>query len=72
MRGWQHPTRLGNDGGDEEPGNNSAMRLGMVRTPAGEPSVAVRRGDDWVSLLTVPGADRLGPAGTDLLAFLKA
>jgi len=22
----------------------------MVRTPAGEPSVAVRRGDDWVPL----------------------
>jgi 2-keto-4-pentenoate hydratase/2-oxohepta-3-ene-1,7-dioic acid hydratase in catechol pathway/sugar lactone lactonase YvrE len=48
------------------------MRLGMVHTPAGEPSVAVRRGDDWVPLLTVPGADRMGPAGTDLLAFLAA
>jgi hypothetical protein len=48
------------------------MRLGMVHTPVGEPSVAVRRGDDWVPLLTVPGADRLGSAGTDLLAFLAA
>src|ERR1700722_7436401 len=48
------------------------MRLGMVLTPAGEPSVAVRRGDDWVPLLPVPGASRLGPAGTDLLAFLAA
>jgi 2-keto-4-pentenoate hydratase/2-oxohepta-3-ene-1,7-dioic acid hydratase in catechol pathway/sugar lactone lactonase YvrE len=48
------------------------MRLGMVRTVAGEPSVAVQRGDDWVPLLAAPGADRLGPAGTDLLAFLGA
>ena len=48
------------------------MRLGMVHTPAGEPSVAVRRGDDWVPLWTVPGADRLGSAATDLLAFLAA
>jgi strictosidine synthase len=50
------------------------MRLGMVRTPAGEPSVAVQRDDShrWVPLLTVPGADRLGPARTDLLAFLDA
>jgi 2-keto-4-pentenoate hydratase/2-oxohepta-3-ene-1,7-dioic acid hydratase in catechol pathway/sugar lactone lactonase YvrE len=50
------------------------MRLGMVRTAAGEPSVAVQRESDgdWVPLLTVPGADRLGPAGADLLAFLDA
>ena len=50
------------------------MRLGMVRTADGEPSVAVHRESDggWVPLLTVPGADRLGPARTDLLAFLKA
>ena len=54
------------------PEDNRGMRLGMVRTPVGEPSVAVRRGDDWVPLLTVPGADRLGPVGTDLLAFLAA
>jgi 2-keto-4-pentenoate hydratase/2-oxohepta-3-ene-1,7-dioic acid hydratase in catechol pathway/sugar lactone lactonase YvrE len=48
------------------------MRLGMVRTAAGEPSVAVQRGADWVPLLAAPGADRLGPARTDLLAFLGA
>ena len=48
------------------------MRLGMVRTAAGEPSVAVQRGADWVPLLAAPGADRLGPARTDLLAFLAA
>jgi len=48
------------------------MRLGMVRTPAGEPSVAVESNGSWVPLLAVPGADRLGPAGTDLLAFLAA
>ncbi len=48
------------------------MRLGMVRTPAGEPSVAVESDGRWVPLLTVPGADRLGPARTDLLAFLGA
>jgi 2-keto-4-pentenoate hydratase/2-oxohepta-3-ene-1,7-dioic acid hydratase in catechol pathway/sugar lactone lactonase YvrE len=48
------------------------MRLGMVRTPAGEPSVAVESNGGWVPLLTVPGADRLGPARTDLLAFLGA
>ena len=48
------------------------MRLGMVRTPAGEPSVAVFSDGRWVPLLTVPGADRLGPARTDLLAFLGA
>jgi len=50
------------------------MRLGMVRTAAGEPSVAVQRESDggWVPLLTVPSADRLGPARTDLLAFLNA
>jgi hypothetical protein len=44
------------------------MRLGMVRTVADEPSVAVQRGDDWVALLAAPGADGLGPARTDLLA----
>jgi 2-keto-4-pentenoate hydratase/2-oxohepta-3-ene-1,7-dioic acid hydratase in catechol pathway/sugar lactone lactonase YvrE len=48
------------------------MRLGMVHTVAGEPSVAVQRGDDWVPLLAAPGADRLGSARTDLLAFLGA
>ena len=49
-----------------------AMRLGIVRTTAGEPSVAVESGGGWLPLLTVPGADRLGPARTDLLAFLAA
>jgi hypothetical protein len=44
----------------------------MVSTAAGEPSVAVGREEGWVPLLTVPGADRLGPASTDLLAFLGA
>jgi 2-keto-4-pentenoate hydratase/2-oxohepta-3-ene-1,7-dioic acid hydratase in catechol pathway/sugar lactone lactonase YvrE len=50
------------------------MRLGMIRTAAGEPSVAVQRESDggWVPLVTVPGADRLGPGRTDLLAFLGA
>src|SRR5215831_938724 len=48
------------------------MRVGMVHTPAGEPSVAVERADGWVALLTVPGADRLGAAPADLLAFLGA
>jgi 2-keto-4-pentenoate hydratase/2-oxohepta-3-ene-1,7-dioic acid hydratase in catechol pathway/sugar lactone lactonase YvrE len=48
------------------------MRLGMVRTAAGEPSVAVEANGGWVPLLTVPGADRLGPAATELLAFLGA
>ena len=50
------------------------MHLGIVRTAAGEPSVAVQRESNggWVPLLTVPGADRLGPARADLLAFLKA
>jgi hypothetical protein len=48
------------------------MRLGMVRTPAGEPSVAVESNGGWVPLLTVSDADRLGPARTDLLAFLGA
>ena len=48
------------------------MRLGMVRTAAGEPSVAVESDGGWVPLLTVPGADQLGPARTDLLAFLGA
>jgi 2-keto-4-pentenoate hydratase/2-oxohepta-3-ene-1,7-dioic acid hydratase in catechol pathway/sugar lactone lactonase YvrE len=50
------------------------MRLGMVRTAAGEPSVAVQRKRDgnWVPLLTVPGADSLGSARADLLAFLGA
>ena len=48
------------------------MRLGMVRTAAGEPSVAIQRGDDWLPLLEAPGAGQLGPARTDLLAFLAA
>src|SRR5215471_1004542 len=48
------------------------MRVGMVQTAAGEPSVAVERGEGWVALLTVPGADRLGAAAADLLAFLGA
>ncbi len=48
------------------------MRLGMVRTTAGELSVAVEANGGWVPLLTVPGADRLGPAAADLLAFLGA
>jgi 2-keto-4-pentenoate hydratase/2-oxohepta-3-ene-1,7-dioic acid hydratase in catechol pathway/sugar lactone lactonase YvrE len=48
------------------------MRLGMVSTVAGGPSVAVGREGGWVPLLTVPGAERLGPVVTDLLAFLSA
>ncbi|HEV2452307.1 MAG TPA: fumarylacetoacetate hydrolase family protein [Streptosporangiaceae bacterium] len=48
------------------------MRLGMVRTAAGEPSVAVGRDGGWVALAAVPDADRLGPAAGDLLAFLGA
>ena len=44
----------------------------MVRTAAGEPSVAVESDGGWVPVATVPGADRLGPAATDLLAFLDA
>ena len=48
------------------------MRLGMVRTAAGEPSVAVESDGGWVPVATVPGADRLGPARADLLAFLGA
>jgi hypothetical protein len=32
-----------------------AMRLGMVSTAAGAPSVAVGRDGGWVPLLTVPG-----------------
>ena len=48
------------------------MRVAMVRTAAGEPSVAVGREGGWVPLLTVPGTDRLGPAAADLLAFLGA
>jgi 2-keto-4-pentenoate hydratase/2-oxohepta-3-ene-1,7-dioic acid hydratase in catechol pathway/sugar lactone lactonase YvrE len=48
------------------------MRVGMISTSAGEPSVAVGRDEGWVPLLTVPGADRLGPVSTDLLAFLGA
>ena len=48
------------------------MRLAMVRTAADEPSVAVESNGGWVPLLTAPGADRLGPARTDLLAFLAA
>ena len=46
------------------------MRLAMIRIAAGEPSVAVGRDQEWVPLLAVPGADRLGPAAADLLAFL--
>src|SRR5215472_8565876 len=49
-----------------------AMRLGMVSTAAGEPSMAVGREGAWVPLLTVPGADQLGPASSDLLTFLGA
>ena len=50
------------------------MRLGMVRTASGEPSVAVQRESDggWVPLLTVSGEDRLGPVRSDLLGFLAA
>ena len=48
------------------------MRLGMVSTAAGEPSVAVGREGGWVPLLTVPGADRLQPVSADLLTFLAA
>jgi len=48
------------------------MRLGTVRTAAGQPSVAVEANGGWVPLLTTPGADRLGPAAADLLAFLGA
>jgi len=48
------------------------MRLAMIRTAAGEPSVAVGRDGGWVPLLALPGADRLGPASADLLAFLGA
>jgi 2-keto-4-pentenoate hydratase/2-oxohepta-3-ene-1,7-dioic acid hydratase in catechol pathway/sugar lactone lactonase YvrE len=44
----------------------------MVRTAAGEPSVAVGRDEEWVPLLAVPGADRLGPASADVLSFLGA
>src|SRR5215471_4155657 len=33
------------------------MRVGMVYTAAGEPSVAVEHGEGWVALLAVPGAD---------------
>jgi len=48
------------------------MRLGMVSTLAGGPSVAIGHEGGWVPLLTVPEAERLGPARTDLLAFLGA
>ena len=48
------------------------MRLSMVRTATGEASVAVGRDEEWVPLLAVPGADRLGPVTADLLAFLGA
>jgi 2-keto-4-pentenoate hydratase/2-oxohepta-3-ene-1,7-dioic acid hydratase in catechol pathway/sugar lactone lactonase YvrE len=50
------------------------MRLGMVRTADGEPSVAVQRESDsgWVPLVTTPGAYPLGPARADLMAFLSA
>ena len=48
------------------------MRLAMVSTVAGGPSVAVGSEEGWVPLLTVPGAERLGPVVTDLLAFLNA
>ncbi len=48
------------------------MRVGMVGTAAGELSVAVGREGGWVPLLTVAGADRLGPVSADLLAFLSA
>jgi hypothetical protein len=46
------------------------MRLGMSSAANGEPSVAVAREGQWVPLRTVPGADRLGPVTTDLLALL--
>jgi 2-keto-4-pentenoate hydratase/2-oxohepta-3-ene-1,7-dioic acid hydratase in catechol pathway/sugar lactone lactonase YvrE len=48
------------------------VRLGMVSTAVGEPSVAVGHEGGWVPLLTVPGAEQLGPVSTDLLAFLGA
>jgi len=48
------------------------MRVAMVRTAAGGPSVAVESDGGWVPLLIVPGADRLGPAAADLLTFLGA
>jgi 2-keto-4-pentenoate hydratase/2-oxohepta-3-ene-1,7-dioic acid hydratase in catechol pathway/sugar lactone lactonase YvrE len=48
------------------------MRVAMVGTATGAPSVAVEREGGWVPLLTVPDADRLGPAAADLLAFLGA
>lgn len=48
------------------------MRLGMVATAAGEPSVAVGRDGGWVPLLTIPGAERLEPVSADLLTFLAA
>ena len=48
------------------------MRLRMVSTAAGKPSVAVGREGGWVPLLTVPGADRLGSVSADLFAFLSA
>ena len=57
---------------DSGHGREVAMRVGMVGTAAGEPSVAVGREGGWVPLLTVPGADRLGPVSADLLAFLSA
>jgi strictosidine synthase len=44
----------------------------MVSTVTGGPSVAIAREGGWVPLLTVPGAERLGPVVTDLLAFLSA
>ena len=68
---WKLHPPLGNDGGNTR---EVAMRLGMVRTAAGEPSVAVQRERDgnWVPVLTAPGADPLGRARTDLLALLDA
>jgi 2-keto-4-pentenoate hydratase/2-oxohepta-3-ene-1,7-dioic acid hydratase in catechol pathway/sugar lactone lactonase YvrE len=62
----------GNDGGDSGHDGEVAMRLGMVSTMAGGPSVAVGREGGWVPLRAVPGADRLGPVVDDLLAFLGA
>jgi strictosidine synthase len=44
----------------------------MVRTAAGEPSVAVWRAGGWTPLLALRDADRLGAAAADLLTFLGA
>lgn len=64
--------RLGDHGGPAGTAGEVAMRLRMVSAASGEPSVAVGHQTGWVPLLTVPGADRLGPASADLLACLSA